>query len=552
MQIVGVDFGTTNVRIATWDSSRTDTTPQPVLIGQGDASTMPAVIALQRRPGGAIATLVGEDADLLEEDNDDTVVVRNIKRWALSGDRYVDRHLETRKIDSPNWWNPETRSVVAWDQEFPVWEIIRQILAEAFRRANLNGGFEWRAGCPIHAGLDYRASLARVLSGFGGDSKVASVVEEPVLLLELALRLGTLQPGSYLVYDVGGGSFDCALAEVEAEGRMTVYSAQGNPVLGGDFIDQLLVDKLRYKGERFRLRGAKENLTPSSPLQDVDGRVSLTWDDLESELNQSRFLDWTRVTMRETYITAKVLWKWETAVYKGDLPSCPLGEIPEAFRQDLDAVILTGGPTKSPYFRERLKEQFGADLVVAAEDLVPPEIPDPELTSLSMGACYVSSGDCTPLYVNRLPARVTLQDTTTGKQVEYEPYQHFVDGPSPVSPFISDRLPPQHDPNAAYVLTIADGDGTLLERKAVDLNRNRVPRDASRSPQLVIDTLGRVWVDDRGTHWVGVEHAPWQTARQRERLQHSLEQQRASKEAEKARVHRILTENPFGWQAGHG
>ena len=487
------------------------------------------------------------------ETDDNTVVVRNIKRWALSGDPFVDWHLETRNIENPQWWDPETRSVVAWGQKYPVWEIIRGILAEAFRRANLDGEFEWRTGCPVHASLDYRTGLAGTLAEFGGGNKVSSVAEEPVLLLELALRLGTLQPGSYLVYDVGGGSFDCALAEVEAEGRMTVYSAQGNPTLGGDFIDELLTDKLCYKrGERFRLRVAKENLTPSSPTQDVDGRVSLTWDNLEEVLAQSRFLGWSQATMREAYISAKVLWKWDTAIYNGGLPSCRLGELPAAFRRDLDAIILTGGPTKSPYFRERLREWFGTDLVVNAEDLVPPDIPDPELTSLSMGACYVSSGAYNPLYVNRLPARVTLRDTKARGQVEYEPYRHFVDNFNPARPFVSDRLPPQRDPSAGYVLTITDADGTPLERKNVDFALGRIPRNAVRAPQLVIDAFGRVWIDNGGSRWVEIENPPWQTDRQRAALRDILERRRAAEQTERSRVDRILTENPFGWQAGHG
>ena len=57
MQIVGVDFGTTNVRIASWDSSLEDVAPRPILVGQGDSYTMPAVVAFQREPGGGISTL---------------------------------------------------------------------------------------------------------------------------------------------------------------------------------------------------------------------------------------------------------------------------------------------------------------------------------------------------------------------------------------------------------------------------------------------------------------------------------------------------------------
>ena len=80
MQIVGVDFGTTNVRIAVWDSSEPNSVPQPVEFD--GSTTMPAVIAFQRQPNGDVSTVVGVGADGLE-DGDDTLVVRNIKRWAV-------------------------------------------------------------------------------------------------------------------------------------------------------------------------------------------------------------------------------------------------------------------------------------------------------------------------------------------------------------------------------------------------------------------------------------------------------------------------------------
>lgn len=180
MQVVGVDFGTTNVRIATWDSDGA-LTPRPLMIGQSGESTMPAVIAFQRQ-ADRISTVIGEDADELADDKD-TVVVRNIKRWALSSDDFVRWHLDTYQTDPPNWWNPDTRCVKAFGEEFPVWQVIRQILTEAFRRAGLDSAFEWRAGCPVQADLEYRSELAAALAEFGGENKVSSVVEEPVPLL---------------------------------------------------------------------------------------------------------------------------------------------------------------------------------------------------------------------------------------------------------------------------------------------------------------------------------------------------------------------------------
>lgn len=109
MKVVGIDFGTTNVRITTWDPDRGGL-PQPLRIGAGGGSTMPSVIAFQRQPGGKVITVVGEDADAMDG-GDNTLVIRNIKRWALTSDPYVRWHLEALQAKWETWWNPETRCV---------------------------------------------------------------------------------------------------------------------------------------------------------------------------------------------------------------------------------------------------------------------------------------------------------------------------------------------------------------------------------------------------------------------------------------------------------
>jgi hypothetical protein len=334
---------------------------------------------------------------------------------------------------------------------------------------------------------------------------------------------------------------------------MTVYSSQGHPLLGGVNIDKLLEEKLGYEGSASLLRIAKEQLAPHSTDQDLPGGKVLRWSHLEEVLHRARFIGWTQTAMREAYISAKVVWKrQEGASPIGHIPSLRLGDMPRAFREDLDAVILFGGPTKSPFFRQRLAGLFGADKVIASEDLVPEEIPDPELTSLSIGACYFSTEDYAPLYVNRLPVRVTLRNTKTGAQVEYEPYQHFVPNFNPAKPFISERLPGWMGASSEYELTIADADGEELESKFVGSGRAGGSRAAVQSPQLLIDTFGRIGIDSNGSRWVEVESPPWQTERQREVLQSIMDRQRQFEQSEQQRIHRLLTENPFGWQSGHG
>ena len=578
MQVVGIDFGTTNVRISTWDSTL-DLPPQPQFIGQPATTTMPAVIALRREPGGAVSMVVGEEADE-SKDTGEIVVIRNIKRLALSRDPYVDWHLEVRNSHAsspqwpPPWWNGEEGQVEVWGERFSVWDLIKQILEEAMRRAALSGEFEWRTGCPVHAGLEYREELARTLSDLTGKGNVNWVLEEPILFLILALRLGTLGRdsklgGSYLVYDFGGGSFDCALVDIqEGASQMLVYGADGHPLLGGSDIDEVLTRRLAYEGQPSLLRQAKERLTPSNPSDTVnDGTadIAVTWADVEDTLRAGRFVERSISTMRDAYISAKVLWKRD----QGDAP--PIGEIIsrdrgtgairfiwqstwEDLAKDVNGILLCGGSTRSPYFYERLVGRFGADKIITAAELLPQltGIPDLELVGISMGACYSFEDSYSPLYLSRLPACVTLQDLQTGDKVEYEPYQHFEyryvqedDGrlhsrhvSRPFAPFVSEPLSDQGAASREYELTVTYPNGIVIEQHSLDeylqprrreggSRRGRPPFSQATSLRLVIDRFGRVGVERHSQGkglsmtetFVIVKTPPWQTHLQQAALE---------------------------------
>ena len=90
-----------------------------------------------------------------------------------------------------------------------------------------------------------------------------------------------------MVYDIGGGSFDCALAQVEDNGRMVVYGADGDPSLGGVDIDDLLKKELRFRGPPSLLRIAKEQLNDTQPVVTVDANTSVSLTDVETVVTSS-------------------------------------------------------------------------------------------------------------------------------------------------------------------------------------------------------------------------------------------------------------------------
>ena len=574
MQIVGVDFGTTNIRISTWDPEG-GLPPEPQRIGVGGTTTMPAVVALERESGGAIRIIVGEDADDLQDDPNKTLVIRNIKRNALSSDDYVAWHLEGRNAQQeeakwpPLWWIPDTSCVQAWDQVYPVWDLIHELLAEAFRRAGVEGEFEWRAGCPVHAGYEYRKGLADTLGRLSGVSELNWITEEPILFLTLARELGNLEEGSYLVYDVGGGSLDCALVEISGN-EMLVYGADGHPLLGGADIDEHLREKLGYTGQLNLLRLAKEQLSPLNPSIALGDGAVISEDSVNATLVKLGFFRKSLSTMLDTYNSAKTLWKRPQGEYDPPIGSIisrdPDGNSRYVWQlslddltHDIDRIILVGGPTNSSYFRDHSSDRFGPDKILTPSDVLPrlAGTPNLELVGVSMGACYSYRGKYSPLYVNRLPASVSLENLETGDVVEYKAFQSFASRAfrfNPFSPFMSEPLRLGqaivrfHKYPRSLQLTIASPNGVVNDRKLIDCQLN--VRQIGSELRLVIDRYGTVGVQQKSDRHrprvVRIFDQPqWQTGGQKAALERLLEQDREYSEKMKRRGLSYVTRPPW-------
>ncbi len=578
MEIVGIDFGTTNVRVSTWDSDG-GPPPEPQVVGSGGTTTMPAVVALRRQPGGEVSVIVGEEADSEIDDPNETLVIRNIKRYALSDDAYVNWHLEARNAQMesprwpPTWWDPQKRCVQAWGREFPVWDLIGSILKEALDRADVGEVSEWRAGCPVHASFGYRAELTRVLHQITGTGNVNWVVEEPILFLLLVDRLGSLGDspleGSYLVYDLGGGSFDCALVEFrEGNYHMNVYGAEGHPLLGGSDIDTTLIEKLGYNGQPDLIRKAKERLNSENPSETLADGTVVTLDDLDSTLTSGRFVEESLNSMRDAYIGAKQLWKRSDG--KDDPP---IGEVitrdseTSAVRfvwqltwddlaRDVDGIILFGGPTKSQHFSQHLSRQFGAHKIMNASELLPPltGLADLELVGISMGACYSYQTSFSPMFINRLPARVTLANLQSGDYVEYEPFENFAPTFNPFCDFVSEELPPQpplyrcSTYGQTIQLTITLPNGEVKCRTFLDKQINSGLMGYTL--KLVIDRFGRVGVEQASEkmapkRFMIFNNPPWQTEGQLKALQRLFSQQQKYEERQRAQGAFYINKPPW-------
>lgn len=515
-KIVGVDFGTTNVRIAQWDVDRDDL-PVSCKIGTPvNPYTMPAVIAFKRQKDGVVIHKVGEEADEIEDDRDDVEVVHNIKRYALMSDEYVRRQYDEDVIRQrkawPKWFDPDTGSIRLWNETVSVEEAIRLILKEAIAKSGLAGQVaEWRAGCPVESNLAYRRALVSALADLGCTGKVEWISQEPLLLLALGKAIEALTDGYYLVYDLGGGSFDCTAVEVK-DNEITVLAEGGLSALGGMDIDDNLRERLGYTGPLARLRIAKEQLTGNQTFR-LPGGFMLTNADVSEVLEDLKLMDQTLDAMATAFIKAQIVRREIESNVSDVRKRIGRQDSIEAMSREVDKVLVVGGPTRMPYFKENLETVFGADKVVTADELTQnvnawDDTVDPTLTALSYGACYMQGKVYIPRVVDRVPAKISLSvsDYYATEVDVHEPFERFslqsldsFEGREIIRRVLYDLEKTQLDGKrkAIYWVTVTSPDGEVILKS--DPLEMEMPREGYTGPRadsisLIIDPLGGVKV----------------------------------------------------------
>ena len=175
--------------------------------------------------------------------------------------------------------------------------------------------------------------------------------------------------GIWMVFDFGGGTFDAALLKVE-DGIMQVFDTAGDNYLGGKDLDAAIVESIiiPYLKENYSIEGILANKEKNAVLRDAmktyaeDVKNQLSFKDSEDILSnlgdlgededgEEIELDLT-VTQQQVFDAIRPIFQkavdiCKTLMQKNNLKS-----------NDLNKLILVGGPTHSPLIRQMLREQI--------------------------------------------------------------------------------------------------------------------------------------------------------------------------------------------------
>ncbi len=231
-KIIGIDLGTTNSVVAVMQGG------EPVVIpNQEGTRTTPSVVAITKSG----ERLVGQVAKRQAVTNPENTVY-SIKRFM--GRRYDEVQEEMKRVPYKVVKGPhdDARIEIAGKQYSPP-EISAMILTKLKNAAeDFLGEKVTKAVITVPAYFNDAQRQATKQAGEIAGLEVQRIINEPTAAA-LAYGLEKKSDETIAVYDLGGGTFDISVLEV-GSGVVEVKSTNGDTHLGGDDIDQRIVDWL--------------------------------------------------------------------------------------------------------------------------------------------------------------------------------------------------------------------------------------------------------------------------------------------------------------------
>lgn len=353
-KIVGIDLGTTNSCISFIESGEVNVIPN----FEG-ARTTPSVVAFT--PSGE--RLIGISAKrqaIINAENTVFSVKRLMGRKLNSPEvQEFQRRINFKLTESANG---DVRILVG-EKVFSPQEISAMILSYLKDIAEAYIGEEVKkAVITVPANFDDAQRQATKDAGTIAGLEVVRIINEPTAAA-LAYGFHKKKEGLIAVFDLGGGTFDISILEIR-KGVFHVLSTAGDSFLGGDDIDEILIDIIckEFKNKyNIDLRERRESI---QRLKDAceKAKIELSYN-MTSEINvpfiaeiDTKPLHLTKIITRE---------ELENAVSEllSRIPPLLDRAIADAkvSKTDIDEVILVGGQTRMPKIIRLVGEYFGKE-----------------------------------------------------------------------------------------------------------------------------------------------------------------------------------------------
>ncbi|SFZ74553.1 Hsp70 family protein [Chitinimonas taiwanensis] len=322
--ILGIDLGTTNSLAAVWQDGRAVMIPNA--LGQ---TLTPSVVGLDDQ--GEV--LVGQAAR--------ERLLTHPQLTASVFKRYMGSN-RTERLGTQSFRAEELSALVLKSLKADAERFLGQPVEEAV--------------ITVPAYFSDAQRKATKIAGQLAGLKVERLVNEPTAAA-LAYGLHEGSPESrFLVFDLGGGTFDISILEL-FEGVMEVRASAGDNFLGGEDFSELLIDgfiEAVGKARGLSDKQADANLYQALRKQAEQAKRTLSSAERASmELHyQGELLSWT-ISDSEFLQRCEPLLKRLREPIERALRDARLKAI------DLDQIVLAGGATRKPIIRKLVAKLFG-------------------------------------------------------------------------------------------------------------------------------------------------------------------------------------------------
>ena len=351
-KIIGIDLGTTNSCVAVMEAG------QPTVIANQEGTrTTPSVVGFTK--GGE--RLVGQVAKRQAITNPENTVF-SIKRFM--GRRYDEVSEEMKMVPYKvvRGENGDARVDISGKKYSPP-EISAMILTKLKEAAESYLGEKiTQAVITVPAYFNDAQRQATKDAGKIAGLEVMRIINEPTAAA-LAYGLDKKKNETIAVYDFGGGTFDISILEV-GEGVVEVKSTNGDTHLGGDNIDQRVIDWIvaEFKKENGidlsrdqmalqRLKEASEKAKMElSTLLEADINLPFITADatgpkhLQMKLTRARFEQMVEDIIQRSVGPCK-----QAIADAGVTP------------QQINEVVMVGGQTRMPRIQALVRDLFGRE-----------------------------------------------------------------------------------------------------------------------------------------------------------------------------------------------
>ncbi len=351
-KIIGIDLGTTNSVVAVMEGG------QPTVIAnQEGARTTPSVVAFTKSG----ERLVGQVAKRQAITNPENTVF-SIKRFMGRRSDEVTEEMKMVPYKVVKGDSSDARVDINGKKYSPP-EISAMILTKLKEAAeSYLGGKVTQAVITVPAYFNDAQRQATKDAGKIAGLEVMRIINEPTAAA-LAYGLDKKKNETIAVYDFGGGTFDISILEV-GDGVVEVKSTNGDTHLGGDNIDQRIIDWIvsEFKNEngidlskdqmalqRLKEAAEKAKMELSTLLETEINLPFITADasgpkHLQMKLTRARFEQMVEDIIQRSVGPCKQA--------MSDANVTP---------QQIDEVVLVGGQTRMPRIQTIVRELFGKE-----------------------------------------------------------------------------------------------------------------------------------------------------------------------------------------------